>query len=49
MLSVSGKFAMMAYLWLFAETEPGESHELTLAVSEGVLRVVVGCHAGKVS
>lgn len=46
MLSVRGNNAMVAYLWLFAEAEPGESHELALTFSEGVLRVGVGCHAG---
>jgi hypothetical protein len=32
-----------AHLWLFAEAEPGEGHELLLAVGEFVL----GIHAGE--
>ena len=35
-----------AYLWLFAEAEPGESHELALAIGEGVLGIDDGCHSG---
>lgn len=35
-----------AYFGFLAEAEPGESHELALAVGEGVLGVVDGCHAG---
>jgi hypothetical protein len=34
------------YLWLFAEAEPGESHELSLAVGEGVLGIDGASHAG---
>ena len=35
-----------AYFRLFAEAEPGESHELALAVGEGVLGIDDGSHAG---
>lgn len=35
-----------AYLGFLAEAEPGESHELALAVGEGVLGTDDGCHAG---
>lgn len=35
-----------AYFGFLAEAEPGVSHELALAVGEGVLRVDNGCHAG---
>jgi hypothetical protein len=34
------------YLWLLAEAEPGESHELAFAVGEGVLGVDGWSHAG---
>jgi hypothetical protein len=34
------------YLWLLAEAEPGEGHELAFAVGEGVFGVDGGSHAG---
>ena len=36
----------VVYLWFLGEAEPGESHELFLALGEGVLGVGVGGHAG---
>jgi hypothetical protein len=36
----------IAYFRLLAEAQPGQSHELALAVGEGVLRVDDGSHAG---
>lgn len=36
-----------AYFGFLAEAEPGESHELALAVGESVLGVEGGSHAGK--
>ena len=35
-----------AYFGFLAEAEPGESHELALAVGEGVLGIDDGSHAG---
>lgn len=37
---------IFVYLWFFAEAEPGESHELALAVGQGILGVDDGSHAG---
>lgn len=37
---------MDAYFGFLAEAEPGESHELALAVGEGVLGVDYWSHAG---
>lgn len=41
-----GACETLRYLWLFAEAQPGESHELSFAVGEGVLGVGEGSHAG---
>lgn len=35
-----------AYFGFLAEAEPCVSHELALAVGEGVLGIDDGCHAG---
>lgn len=35
-----------AHFGFLAEAEPGESHELALAVGEGVLGIDRGCHSG---
>ena len=34
-----------AYFWFLAEAQPGESHELTLTIGEGVLGIDNGSHA----